>query len=478
MKLRTRLSVGLGAVAIAFAVTGWLVASTQRRYLTEQLDRRLENSIPLAMNLLDNRAVMLPPEENDDFTELFIGHLAPDGTLTVIVPSALTDAMPSVTAEQAIDHARGANKAEPFTVSAEEGGEQFRVIVLKRQPANGWDLVALSLDETDAASDRLLIATSVGGLVVFGVITLTWLWVVRLGVKPITEMTFAADAINRGEQERRMPMYPPRTEADRLSRTFNDLLDARHEADERLRQFVADASHELRTPLTSIRAFTEILHDHPELDVEKRGEFLRIVLKENERLTRLICQVLDLAKLESGEATLRPEPAEVAAMVEEAVTSVGSLAERRGIAVARRLEPALPPLEVDRDRLLQVLHNLLSNALKFAPAGGWIAVDARRRGDEIEFGVADDGPGVPAAERESIFDKFRQAEGPAAAAPHGIGLGLSISREIVARHGGRIWVEESERRGARFAFTVPLGGRSTRDADERQESAATPREDA
>ena len=256
-------------------------------------------------------------------------------------------------------------------------------------------------------------------------------------------------------------------------------------ANERLREldrlkddFVATMAHELRTPLTSIRAFTEILHDHPELDVEKRGEFLRIVLKENERLTRLICQVLDLAKLESGEATLRPEPAEVAAMVEEAVTSVGSLAERRGIAVARRLEPALPPLEVDRDRLLQVLHNLLSNALKFAPAGGWIAVDARRRGDEIEFGVADDGPGVPAAERESIFDKFRQAEGPAAAAPHGIGLGLSISREIVARHGGRIWVEESERRGARFAFTVPLGGRSTRDADERQESAATPREDA
>ncbi|QQR75404.1 MAG: histidine kinase [Holophagales bacterium] len=244
-------------------------------------------------------------------------------------------------------------------------------------------------------------------------------------------------------------------------------------ANERLREldrlkddFVATMAHELRTPLTSIRAFTEILHDHPELDEEKRGEFLRIVLKENERLTRLICQVLDLAKLESGEADLHPEPADVAAMIDEAVASVGSLAERRAIAVATRLEPGLPRPEIDYDRVLQVLHNLLANALKFAPEGGWIAVDAAADNENITFAVSDDGPGVPPEERETIFDKFHQIEGPVAQPSHGIGLGLSISREIVARHGGRIWVEPSERGGARFAFTLPLAQRRSWPAGE------------
>jgi Na+/proline symporter/nitrogen-specific signal transduction histidine kinase len=234
-------------------------------------------------------------------------------------------------------------------------------------------------------------------------------------------------------------------------------------ANERLREldrlkddFVATMAHELRTPLTSIRAFTEILHDHPQLDLEKRREFLRIVLRENERLTRLIGEVLDLAKLESGEAALRPEAVELGALASEAVAAVGSLAEQRGVVLETRLEAGLPALAVDRDRLLQVLLNLLSNALKFCPDGGWIAVDARAGAEDIEISVSDDGPGVAAAERETIFERFHQAERRRAGAHHGIGLGLAICREIVARHGGRIWVEPSERGGARFAFVLPL----------------------
>jgi len=234
------------------------------------------------------------------------------------------------------------------------------------------------------------------------------------------------------------------------------------EANERLREldrlkddFVATMAHELRTPLTSIRAFTEILHDHPELEPAKRGEFLRIVLRENDRLTRLIGEVLDLAKLESGESELHPAAVEPGALVDEAVASVGALAARRGVALEARVEPGLPPLDVDHDRVLQVLLNLLSNALKFCPDGGWVAVEARGVESGVELAVADDGPGVPSAEREAVFDKFRQAAPAAAGMPGGIGLGLSICREIVARHGGRIWVGESERGGARFAFVLP-----------------------
>jgi Na+/proline symporter/nitrogen-specific signal transduction histidine kinase len=244
-------------------------------------------------------------------------------------------------------------------------------------------------------------------------------------------------------------------------------------ANERLREldrlkddFVATMAHELRTPLTSIRAFTEILHDHPDLDAAERGRFFDIVLRENERLTRLIGEVLDLAKLESGEAALRLEPVEPAALVGEAMASIGRLTEQRGIALEARIEPGLKPVEMDRDRVIQVLHNLLSNALGFCPDGGWIAVDARPSADGVELAVSDDGPGVPVGERETIFDKFRQAERPPARDRRGIGLGLSICREIVGRHGGRIWVEASERGGARFALNLPSPTRAETVSDQ------------
>jgi two-component system OmpR family sensor kinase len=454
LKLRTRLSVGLGAVAIAFAVTGWLVASTQRRYLTEQLDRRLENSLPLAMNLLDNRAVMLPPEENDDFTELFIGHLAPDGTLTVIVPSALTDAMPSVTAEQAIDHARGANKAEPFTVSAEEGGEQFRVIVLKRQPANGWDLVALSLDETDAASDRLLIATSVGGLVVFGVITLTWLWVVRLGVKPITEMTFAADAINRGEQERRMPMYPPRTEADRLSRTFNDLLDARHEADERLRQFVADASHELRTPLTSIRGYTDLYHQGAFQEQERLDDAMRRVSGEAERMTRIVNDLLLLSKLDQGVAL-------DLATIDLAPTLADVVADARVVQPARpiTLSVAAPlTCRADAHLIHQVVAGLVHNALVHTPADSPLEVRGSLSGGAVMLEVADHGLGMDPETATHAFERFYRGDPSRTRNSGGSGLGLAIARSIIEAHGGRVSLQTSPGQGCLFRLAFPVDG--------------------
>jgi len=219
--------------------------------------------------------------------------------------------------------------------------------------------------------------------------------------------------------------------------------------------FVATMAHELRTPLTSIRAFTEILHDHPDLEDGKRREFLDIVLHENERLTRLISQVLDLAKLESGEVALRPESTAPEDLANQALASIRGLTERRGIRLESRIEAELPEIQVDRDRILQVLVNLLSNAVKYCSDGGWIALDIKRRGEGVEMAVSDDGPGVPQEERQTVFDKFRQVARPVAGRTHGTGLGLSICREIVERHGGRIWVESSERDGARFAVVLP-----------------------
>ncbi|MDY7094631.1 MAG: sensor histidine kinase [Acidobacteriota bacterium] len=216
--------------------------------------------------------------------------------------------------------------------------------------------------------------------------------------------------------------------------------------------FLATMAHELRTPLTSIRSFTEILYDHPNLDPAERRRFLDIVLKENERLTRLINQILDLAKIEAGEPAGARAPVDLNELVRDAVTAVTQLAEERGVAVETRLGTRAPHPWVDRDRLMQVLLNLLSNGLKFSRRR--LVIEVSSAEGEIQVSVADDGPGIDPEERQSVFEKFRQVPGREGGRSHGTGLGLPICRGIVEGHGGRIWVESSRWGGARLIFTL------------------------
>ncbi|MFO1412607.1 MAG: sensor histidine kinase [Burkholderiales bacterium] len=220
--------------------------------------------------------------------------------------------------------------------------------------------------------------------------------------------------------------------------------------------FVSTVTHELRTPLTSIRAFSEILHDNPELPVPERQRFLSIVIQESERLTRLINQVLDLAKLESGRAEWQVGDVDVAAAVEDSVAATSQLFDGKHVALEQALAPGLPPVRGDRDRLVQVLINLLSNAVKFvAPDTGRVRVTAAVDGATVTVRVCDNGPGVPEADQQMIFEKFRQSGDTLTSKPQGTGLGLPISRQIVEHLGGRLWVESVPGEGATFAFCVP-----------------------
>ncbi len=220
--------------------------------------------------------------------------------------------------------------------------------------------------------------------------------------------------------------------------------------------FVSTVTHELRTPLTSIRAFSEILHDNPDLPVAERRRFLGIVIQESERLTRLINQVLDLAKLESGRAEWQVGDVAVASVVHDSIAATSQLFESRQVALALDLAPALPPVRADRDRLVQVLINLLSNAVKFVAAEtGRVRVTASVEGSAVVVRVADNGPGIPAGDQRMIFEKFRQSGDTLTAKPQGTGLGLPISRQIVEHLGGRLWVESAAGEGATFAFSLP-----------------------
>jgi Na+/proline symporter/signal transduction histidine kinase len=221
--------------------------------------------------------------------------------------------------------------------------------------------------------------------------------------------------------------------------------------------FISTVSHELRTPLTSIRAFSEILRDHPQLAPAKRDSYLDIIIKESERLTRLINDVLDLAKIESGAALWRIERLDVRALIEESATASSELLREKGIGLDLRLAPGAAPVLADHDRLVQVMLNLLSNAAKFCdPRQGRVTVSLETGGGWVRVGVRDNGPGVLERDRDLIFQKFRQGGDALTGKPQGTGLGLPISREIITHFGGKLWVEPgAPGAGALFVFTLP-----------------------
>jgi signal transduction histidine kinase len=236
-------------------------------------------------------------------------------------------------------------------------------------------------------------------------------------------------------------------------------------ANERLKEldrlkddFVSTVSHELRTPLTSIRAFSEILNDNPQLDAVERKRFLGIIIKESERLTRLINQVLDLSKIESGSAEWRISAIDLKDAIEDAVAATSQLFTEKGVALVTDLPDAVTMVEADYDRVLQVLINLLSNAVKFCDAGtGRVGIRLIAERDALRVAVRDNGPGIAASDQLIIFEKFRQASDTLADRAEGTGLGLPISRQIIAHFGGKLWVESEPGKGATFAFTVPVG---------------------
>jgi PAS domain S-box-containing protein len=220
--------------------------------------------------------------------------------------------------------------------------------------------------------------------------------------------------------------------------------------------FVAAVSHELRTPLTSIYGFAETLlrQDVPFGDEERRI-FLGYIASESERLTEIVDQLLNVARLDAGDLQVDLGRIDVGSVVSELVETV----EESGVMNSHRFEIDLPeePLaaEADPDKVRQVFSILVENALRYSPGGGIVTVGARRNRDRVEMRVADEGIGIPAAERERIFRKFYRAESAARDGAAGTGLGLFIAKELVTAMGGRIWVDSAEGEGSRFSFELP-----------------------
>jgi signal transduction histidine kinase/HAMP domain-containing protein len=235
-------------------------------------------------------------------------------------------------------------------------------------------------------------------------------------------------------------------------------------------EFVANASHELRTPLTHIYGFAKrSLKDlsarvFPKVqDADRRtqramdevAESMDIIVDEGERMTDLITDMLDLAKIEAGKVEWDMQPLSVAELIERATATTSYLFDQKNLILIKDYDTALPEVVGDRESLIRVMLNLISNAVKFTERGS-VTCQARRRNGEIVVSVIDTGRGIAAADHARVFEKFAQAGDPHTGRSKGTGLGLPISKEIVEHHGGRIWLESEQGKGSTFSFTLPL----------------------
>ena len=260
------------------------------------------------------------------------------------------------------------------------------------------------------------------------------------------------------------------------ARLFEETRTARlaaEEADAAKSSFLSTVSHELRTPLTSVLGFAKIIRRRLEerlfpliADEDRKVmqtkqqvlDNLGVVVSEGERLTKLIDDVLDLAKIEAGKFTWNMASVSMAEVIERATSATSSLFEAKKLTLVRELEPDLPSITGDQDRLIQVVINLISNAVKFTDSGT-IKCALRRDGDDLVVSVTDSGIGIAPADQPKVFEKFKQVGDTLTDKPKGTGLGLPICKEIVEYHGGRVWVESHLGKGSTFSFTLPITGK-------------------
>jgi two-component system phosphate regulon sensor histidine kinase PhoR len=229
---------------------------------------------------------------------------------------------------------------------------------------------------------------------------------------------------------------------------------ALHRLENVRRDFVANVSHELRTPLAAMMAVVETLEDGALDDPVEARAFLGRLHGEVDQLTELVRELLELSRIESGQAEIHPEPTDPATLLQTAAARLDALAQRNGVELRSSVPANLPTALADPPRINQVLANLLHNAIKFTPPGGQIELRAACRGDELAISVADTGVGIPPDDLDRVFERFFKSDRSRSSG--GTGLGLAIAKHLIQAHGGRIWAESGGVRGTTFTFTLPL----------------------
>jgi signal transduction histidine kinase len=280
--------------------------------------------------------------------------------------------------------------------------------------------------------------------------------------RPLEDLVAASERLASGDLEARVQIGGL-SETAQLGAAFNEMAEElqrrageRDQLERMKDEFVLTASHELRSPLTSVQGFAELLMLESDRLSPKQAETVEIILDNTRHVVRLLNDLLDLARSDAGRLTIAPAATEVASLVEEATRTMRNQTAAREQALLEEIEPRLPNVDADRDRIRQVLVNLLTNANEYSPQGATIRVTASRLGAEVEIAVIDDGPGMPSDQLEHIFERFTRGDAGMTQRVGGTGLGLAISKSLVELHGGTMTAESRPGEGSTFRFRLPV----------------------
>jgi len=389
----------------------------------------------------------------------------PFGFGAVDAPPKLPKGLPGSASHQ------GAESSRIFTTGATGAEGRYRVIAFAATfstttgtTSSGTAVVAISLADVDATLHKLLLVELLVTLsVIVAVGALAW-WLIRVGLRPLTQMEHAAADIAAGDLSRRVETTDEHTEVGRLGLALNVMLEKiesafaqRSASEARLRRFVADASHELRTPLTSIRGYAELFRRGARSRPEDLEKSMQRIEDESARMGVLVDDLLLLARLDHG-PKLDHGPVDLALVATDAVNDARVVQPDRPIDVS-----ADGPVIVEGDdaRLRQVAANLMSNALEHTPRATPVHVRVSRDGEHAVLEVADEGPGLDDEHAAKVFDRFFRVDPARARDNGGVGLGLAIVAAIVEAHGGTVAVETSPGAGARFIVRLPVSAPPT-----------------
>jgi signal transduction histidine kinase len=277
----------------------------------------------------------------------------------------------------------------------------------------------------------------------------------RIEVRTGDELEELAETFNRMAVQLRQSYGSLEQQVAQRTRELGEAFTQLESASQHKSEFLANMSHELRTPLNAIIGFSEVLLERMFGEINaKQKEYLQDILSSGRHLLSLINDILDISKVEAGRMELEPGPIDLRFVLQNTVSLIRERATRLGISVAMELDQSVGAIEADERRVKQILFNLLSNALKFTPAGGRVTLTAARIDDAVQISVRDTGIGIRGEDQDRIFEEFQQA-GPGKAV-EGTGLGLALAKRFVEMHGGRIWLESVVGSGSAFMFTLPL----------------------
>jgi two-component system, OmpR family, sensor kinase len=474
--LRARVLLGFALVALVLVVLSTVLARVTEQQLVAQVDAQLATAASAAGRpaiLQGIRDVRGPMMSRDDTlpSSLFVGAVLADGTVATGPSPELGTGVPATTPAQVL---AAAESGEPFTTDSSEGVGQWRAQAFAVARRGDVVLVALPLDGVTDTMRWLSVLLVTGTLAILAVLALVAWWVVRLGVRPVVEMADTAGAIAAGDLSRRVPVGDRGTEVGALGLAVNQMLAAietsftqRQRADDRLRQFVADASHELRTPVATIRGYAELYRTGALEGAGDLDEAMRRTESEAIRLGRLVDDLLALTRLDAGRG-LDTDPVDLGQLAAEAVNDAVARHPNRTVDM-ELMAPAVA--RGDADRVRQVFTNLLANALVHTEADVLVRVGGSDA--EVVLEVVDHGPGLSDEHKAQATERFWRADPSRVRARGGTGLGLAIVEAIVAAHGGTLALADTPGGGLTVRvglppFTadgdvdsVPSGGRGT-----------------